>query len=99
VTGRVEVTSAVVRGGDGAVLATLDLVPVGGGTRVIEGEVHTHAASEVWHVRLISPDVSLPDQLRECADYEAAVSLGEAYAVKVAEHADRVADLARDLEV
>jgi hypothetical protein len=99
----VTIVSAVVRAGSGAVAATVDLVPVGGGTQVVtvDGtpEERVHPASEEFHVRLISPDRMLPDDLRTAGSYDDAVRLACAYAARLDEHADRIAGLAADLKV
>lgn len=99
----VEVTSARTMAADGRVAATIDLVEVGGGTQTVtvdgtpEERVHGH--SVVYHVRLISPDRMLPDELREVAGYDEACDLADRYARRLDEHAARVADLAADLTV
>ena len=99
----VEVTSARALTADGRLAATIDLVEVGGGSQTVtvdgtpEERVHPH--STVFHVRLISPDRMLPDELREVASYEDACDLAERYAAKLDEHAKRVAELAGDLRV
>lgn len=99
----VVITGAQVLAGDGRVTATVDLVDVGGGSQVVtvDGvpEERIHAAGRVFHVRLMSPDRMVPDQLREVGTYEDAVELGVAYARKLAVHADRIAALADDLKV
>jgi hypothetical protein len=88
---------------DGRVAATVDAVDVGGGSQTVtvDGvpEERIHPSSRVFHVRFISPDRMLPDELREVDDYDLAVKLGVAYAEKLAEHADRLASLAQDLKV
>jgi len=97
------ITAAQVYSGAGVLAATIDQVDVGGGSQTVtvDGvpEERIHPASRVFHVRLLSPDRFIPDQLREAASYEAAVDLAVAYARKLDEHAGRVAELARDLEV
>jgi hypothetical protein len=88
---------------DSRVAATVDAVDVGGGSQVVtvDGvpEERIHPSSRVFHVRFISPDRMLPDELREVDDYDLAVKLGVAYAEKLSEHADRLASLAQDLKV
>jgi hypothetical protein len=88
---------------DGRVAATVDAVDVGGGSQTVtvDGvpEERIHPKSRVFHVRFISPDRMLPDELREVDDYDLAVKLGVAYAEKLSEHADRLASLAQDLKV
>lgn len=99
----VEVVSARTLAADGRVAATIDLVEVGGGTQVVtvdgarEDRVHPH--SMVFHVRLVSPDRMLPDELREVAGYEQACDLATRYAARLDEHAARVADLGADLKI
>ncbi len=98
----VVITGAEIRVGDRAA-ATVALVEVGGGTQTVTvdgvAEERTHPASRLFHVRLISPDRMLPDELREADDYEAAVKLGKAYASKLAKHAEQIEKLADDLKV
>jgi len=53
----------------------------------------------VYHVRLVSPDRMVPDQLLEAPSFEAACELAQAYAVRLAEHADRAAELAAGLRM
>jgi hypothetical protein len=98
----VVVTSARVDAKHGTA-ATIDLVEVGGGTQTVtvDGtpEERIHPSARVYHVRLLSPDRMLPDQLREVTTFDAAVQLAQAYAAKLDEHAGRVAELAEDLQV
>jgi hypothetical protein len=100
---RVVITGAQVLTGDGRPAASIDLVEVGGGSQVVtvDGvpQERIHPASVIFHVRFLSPDRLISDELREAASYEEAVELGKAYAVKLAEHADRIAALAGDLRV
>jgi hypothetical protein len=97
------VTSARVVSASGRVAATIDLVEVGGGSQTVtvDGtpEERIHPARQVHHVRLLSPDRMIPDELREADSYEAAVELGERYASLLDEHAERVDRLAADLRV
>ena len=99
----VVITSARVDAGDGRTAATIDLVTVGGGVRtvIVDGvpEERAHDSSQIYHVRLVSPDRMIPDVLHEVADYEKACLLAETYAAKLQQHADRVAELAADLAV
>ncbi len=99
----VVITGAQVRAGDGRLAATINLVEIGGGTQTVtvdgSPEERTHPASQAFHVRFISPDRMLPDELREADDYEAAVKLGKAYAVKLVKHAEQLDALADDLKV
>lgn len=99
----VEVTAARTLAADGRIAATIDLVEVGGGTQTVtvdgapEERVHPHSA--IFHVRLLSPDRMLPDELREAASYDEACDLATRYAARLDEHAERLADLAVDLRV
>lgn len=97
------VTAARVDLADGREAASIALVDVGGGEQVVtvDGtkEVRVHPSSQVYHVRLISPDRMLPDQLREVATIEDAFELGCAYAEKLAKHSAQVDDLAESLKV
>lgn len=96
-----EVMSARMRSSDGAVAATIDLVQIGGGTQVvnIDGalEDRVHPSRSVWHVRLLSPDRMIPDQLQEISDWDSAVDLATRYATKYDEAAQRVAEIAAEL--
>ena len=97
------ITSAVVLAEDGRRAATIDRVPVGGGSQVVtvDGvpEERIHPAAVSFHVRLISPDRMLPDELRAVDTYDEAVALGELYASKLDAHAAALASLAVDLHV
>ena len=84
---------------DGVTVATVDRVLIGGGIRVIEGEEHTHPTFERFHVRLLSPDRMIPDQLHDVETYDGAVELAERYAAKRAEHSAQLADLAEALKL
>jgi hypothetical protein len=99
----VVVTQARVDTADGRVAAYIDLVQVGGGSQTVtvDGvpEERVHASSSVFHVRLVSPDRMMPDQLREVDSYERAVKLGETYAGRLDDNAQRLADIAEDLRV
>jgi hypothetical protein len=99
----VEITGARVLAASGAVAATIDLLEIGGGTQTVtvDGvpEERVHPRSSLFSVRLISPDRMVPDTLREVDSYEDASDLARKYAAKLDEHADRVADLAKDLQV
>lgn len=91
--------SARVLTADGVLAALIDEVPVGGGTQIknVDGEPveHVHPLTSVYHVRLISPDRSVSDQLREAASYDEAVDIGTKYAARLTERADQArADLA-----
>lgn len=96
-----EVLSARVRSSDGAVAASIDLVQIGGGTQTVnvDGvlEDRTHPVRSVWHVRLLSPDRMIPDQLHEADDWDVAVDLAQRYAAKYDEAATRVAEIAAGL--
>ncbi len=99
----VVVTSARVDPADGRQAARMDLIEVGGGTqtKTVDGQPEhvVHPRSQVWHVRLFSPDRTIPDELREVDSWEDAVTLATAYAGKLAENAQRIAALAADLKV
>ena len=99
----VQITSARVLTDEGRLAALVDLVDIGGGTQVVtvdgSPEVRTHPASTVFHARLVSPDIMIPDQLHECATYDDAISLGETYAGKLSAHAADIAALADDLRI
>lgn len=101
--GTVIITAARVDLDDGSHAAEITMVSVGGGEQVVtvdgQPEVRVHPASQVYHVRLMSPDRMVPDQLREAATFEDACKLGAAYAGKLAEHAAQVDALAADLKV
>jgi hypothetical protein len=100
---QVVITGAQVLARDGRVAATIDLVEIGGGTQIVtvDGapEERVHPASQLFHVRFLSPDRMISDELREAASFDEAVALGEAYARKLAEHAERIKALAADLKV
>lgn len=99
----VTITAARVDTNNGTVAAVIERVAVGGGTQLVtvDGvpEERVHPSSTVYHVRLVSPDKMVSDQLREAASYEAACELAEKYAAKLAEHAERVDALTADLRV
>lgn len=99
----VVITAARVDTADGKPAAVIELVEVGGGTQVVTvdgtAEERVHPSSRLFHVRLLSPDKMVPDELRDAATYEDAVALGRRYAAKVAEHQARVDELAADLKV
>lgn len=99
----VTVTAARVAAADGQVAALLNLVDVGGGEQVVtvdgSPEVRVHPSSQVYHVRLVSPDRMVPDQLLEAPSFEAACELAQAYAVRLAEHAAQAAELAAGLRM
>lgn len=96
-------TTARVDTVDGRPAATIDLIEIGGGSQTVtvDGtpEERIHPTSTVYHVRLLSPDRMLPDQLREAATWDEAVHLGETYARKVEDTAQKLAEIAADLEV
>src|SRR5689334_18016267 len=102
-TGKADICTARVLASDGTLAATIARVDIGGGTQLVTvdgvAETRTHPSWTVWHVRLISPTRMMPDELREEQDYDAAVKLAEAYAAKLDEHAERIAELADDLKV
>lgn len=99
----VVVVSARVDTADGRPAAQIDLIDVGGGGQVVtvDGvpEERVHPTSVVYHVRLLSPDRMLPDQLREAASWDEAVDVATRYAEKVADNTQKLADIAADLKV
>lgn len=99
----VVITAARIDTAGGLIAATIDLVEVGGGSQTVtvDGvpEERIHQRSTVHHVRLLSPDRMIPDELRQVDTFEEAVSLGSAYAARLDEHAQRIVDLAEDLKV
>jgi hypothetical protein len=88
---------------DGTALAQIERVRIGGGTQVVtvDGvpEERVHPTLHRFHVRLLSPDRMIPDELRETETYEQAVDLALKYAAKRSEHARRIDELAADLKV
>ena len=95
----VVITGARVELADGTVVARIERVGIGGGvrTRTIDGvPVDTQEPLfERFHVRLLSQAGPLiPDQLAEAETYEEACAAGEAYAAKVAAHAEKIAAVA-----
>lgn len=99
----VTITSARIDSVGGRTAATVEWVPVGGGSQTVTvdgvAEERVHPSSTVYHVRFLSPDRMVPDELRAVDSYEEAVKLGCAYAAKLDEHARRVDELAGDLKV
>jgi hypothetical protein len=84
--------SAHVYTADGVLAATVDEVPTGGGTGsyftpagVLEEK--THPVASVFHARLISPDRSVPDQVREAATFDEAVQIAVDYTDRVGDRA------------
>lgn len=99
----VEIMSARVLTAAGETAAWIERVEIGGGSQTVtvDGvpEQRVHPRSALYHVRLLSPDRMIPDQLRETDDYDTAVKVGQVYAGKLDVHAERVANLAEDLKV
>lgn len=99
----VQIMSARVVSADGTPVAQVDRVRIGGGTQVVtvDGvpEERQHPTFYRFHVRLLSPDRMIPDELRETETYDDAVKLALRYALKRAEHAARVDELAASLKV
>jgi len=97
------IMSARVDTPDGSTAAFVEWVPVGGGSQTVTvdgvAEDRIHPSSSKYHVRMISPDRMVPDQLRDADTYDEACKLAVKYAVKLSEHAERVASLADDLQV
>lgn len=102
-TAEVVITSARVDTADGRTAAVIDMVQVGGGTQTVtvDGtpEDRVHDLTRVFHVRFLSPDRMIPDDLRTADTFDDAVELGRKYAAKLAEHGERIASLADDLKV
>src|SRR5213592_3399662 len=98
----VVVTSARVTTDDGRTAAVIDLIDVGGGSQIVtvDGtpEERIHQSGRVFHVRLLSPDRMLSDDLREVDDYDDAVKLGLVYADRLEANAGRLAEIAADLK-
>ena len=88
---------------DGTVVANVERVRIGGGTQnvTVDGavEVRQHPTFSRHHVRLLSPDRMIPDQLVETESYDEAVEIGLKYAAKRAEHAAQIDDLAAALRI
>lgn len=84
-------------------VAQIERILMGGGTQTVtvDGvpEERVHPMFERFHVRLLSPDRMIPDELRELDTYEEACELALLYAGKRVEHAAAVADLAAGLKV
>lgn len=93
------VMTAQVQAPDGTPVALIERVTIGGGIRMVEGEPQQHPTFERFHVRLLSPDRMIPDQLREVETYDEACELAEKYAAKREEHAAQVDALAETLKV
>lgn len=98
-----QVTSAVAYTAAGEVAARVDLVQVGGGVQTVtvdgQPEDRVHELRELYHVRFISPDRMIPDEVREAPDYATAASLAMAYGLKRDQHAAAVSELAGKLAV
>lgn len=88
---------------DGPPLAVIERVKIGGGiqTVTVDGvpEDRVHESFYRHHVRLISPDRMIPDQLVETEGYDEAVAVAMKYGDKRVEHAARVDALAADLKI
>lgn len=99
----VTILTAQVLSEEGVPAAFIELIQIGGGSQIVtvDGvpEERVHPASAVYHVRCISPDRMIPDQLIAVDSYEKACELAVRYAQKMDEHADRVASLADDLKI
>jgi hypothetical protein len=102
-TAVVVITSARVDAANGRLAALIDLIGVGGGSQTVtvDGtpEDRVHPVSSVYHVRFVSPDRMIPDELREVTSFDDALKLANEYADRLVEHAERVARLAEDLRV
>jgi hypothetical protein len=99
---QVEITGARVTV-DAAEVALIEAITIGGGVQVVtvDGipEERVHPVFRRFHVRLLSPDRIIPDQLLEADTYEEACALALKYAAKRAEHAAQVDALAADLQM
>lgn len=99
----VTITEARVDLDDGTVVAYIEAVTIGGGTQIVtvDGvpEERQHPMFRRFHVRLLSPDRMISDQLREAETYEEAVEVGLEYAAKRVKHAQQVEELAADLKM
>lgn len=102
-TADVLITAAEIRLPDGRVAATIEAVGIGGGvqTVTVDGipEDRVHEVRRAFHVRFVSPNRMLPDELREVDDWDEAVKLAGSYAAKLDAHAEKLASLADDLKV
>jgi hypothetical protein len=99
---RAVITGIRIELGDGTVVALIEAVTIGGGTQTVtvDGvpEERQHPTFRRYHVRLLSPDRMIPDELREAETSEEAVEVGLAYAARRVKHAQQIADLAADLK-
>lgn len=99
----VQIMTAYVNADDGTTVATVERVKIGGGVQVVtvDGvpEDRIHPTIWLYHVRLLSPDRMIPDELRETETYEEAVELALRYAERRAEHAAKLDELAASLKV
>jgi hypothetical protein len=97
------IMTACVNMPDGTTVAQIERVRIGGGTQVVtvDGvpEERVHPTLHGFHVRLLSPDRMIPDELRDAETYEQAVELAMKYAAARAKHAAAVDELAADLKV
>lgn len=99
----VTIMTAQVDGPDGSPVALIERAKIGGGTQVVtvDGvpEERVHPVFWRYHVRFLSPDRMIPDELRETETYDEAVDLALRFAAKRLEHAAAVDDLARALKM
>jgi hypothetical protein len=95
--------SARVDAQNGTPAALIEFVPIGGGIQTVSvdgvPEDRIHPFSTMYHVRFISPDRMMPDELREADSYEDACALAIKYAAKLGEHSRRISELVNDLKV
>jgi hypothetical protein len=99
----VQIMVAHVNLADGQTVARIERVKLGGGTQAVRvdntEEIRNHPLTEAFHVRLLSPNPMIPDELRDMETYDEAVELAREYAAKRAEHAEAIDALASSLKV
>lgn len=98
-----QIMTAYVNDDNGETVATVERVKIGGGVQVVtvDGvpEERAHPTFWLYHVRLLSPDRMIPDELRETETYDRAVELAFKYAERRAEHAKALDELAASLKI
>ena len=99
----VQITTACVLSPEGQPWVQIERVRIGGGiqTVTVDGvaEDRQHPTLHRWHVRLLSPDRMIPDELRDVETYDEACELALKYATKREEHAAQINDLAAALKI